>query len=111
MTIVLAFGWASHFCFGAPLARLEGQIVIGGMPHHCPEMQLELTPLRWAHQLRFAWTYCSSAHDKAFIENSGLIFRENALVLRAAKSASVQCVQDIPCRAQGIPREADRHRL
>src|ERR1700730_7366742 len=22
----VAFGWASHFCFGAPLARLEGQI-------------------------------------------------------------------------------------
>jgi cytochrome P450 len=22
----LAFGWASHFCFGAPLARMEGQI-------------------------------------------------------------------------------------
>jgi len=22
----LAFGWASHFCFGAPLARIEGQI-------------------------------------------------------------------------------------
>lgn len=22
----LAFGWASHFCFGAPLAPLEGQI-------------------------------------------------------------------------------------
>src|SRR5437764_3910699 len=22
----LAFGWAGHFCFGAPLARIEGQI-------------------------------------------------------------------------------------
>jgi cytochrome P450 len=22
----LAFGWAAHFCFGAPLARMEGQI-------------------------------------------------------------------------------------
>jgi cytochrome P450 len=22
----VAFGWAAHFCFGAPLARMEGQI-------------------------------------------------------------------------------------
>ena len=22
----LALGWAAHFCFGAPLARMEGQI-------------------------------------------------------------------------------------
>ena len=27
----LAFGWASHFCFGAPLARMEGQIAFNAL--------------------------------------------------------------------------------
>jgi hypothetical protein len=27
----LAFGWAAHFCFGAPLARMEGQIAFAAL--------------------------------------------------------------------------------
>ncbi len=27
----LAFGWAAHFCFGAPLARMEGQIAFDAL--------------------------------------------------------------------------------
>ncbi|HVW46010.1 MAG TPA: cytochrome P450 [Solirubrobacterales bacterium] len=27
----LAFGWAGHFCFGAPLARIEGQLAFGAL--------------------------------------------------------------------------------
>jgi pimeloyl-[acyl-carrier protein] synthase len=27
----VAFGWAAHFCFGAPLARLEGQIAFNSL--------------------------------------------------------------------------------
>ncbi len=38
----LAFGWAAHFCFGAPLARLEGQIAFATLLDRFPE--LSLTP-------------------------------------------------------------------
>ena len=36
----LAFGWASHFCFGAPLARLEAEISFTSLLHRLPELQL-----------------------------------------------------------------------
>jgi pimeloyl-[acyl-carrier protein] synthase len=29
----LAFGWGAHFCFGAPLARIEAQIAFGELLH------------------------------------------------------------------------------
>ena len=37
----LAFGWAAHFCFGAPLARLEGQIAFATLLRRLPELTLE----------------------------------------------------------------------
>jgi cytochrome P450 len=43
----LAFAWASHFCFGAPLARLEGQIVFESVLRRMPNLQLEPGPQRW----------------------------------------------------------------
>ncbi len=36
----LAFGWAAHFCFGAPLARIEGQIVFEELLARFPELSL-----------------------------------------------------------------------
>ena len=37
----LAFGFGPHFCLGAALARLEGQIAIGTVLDRFPELRLE----------------------------------------------------------------------
>ena len=47
----LAFGWASHFCFGAPLARIEGQIAFEALLRRFPDLQLRPGPLEWRPNL------------------------------------------------------------
>ena len=47
----LAFGWAAHFCFGAPLARIEGQIAFATILRRLPGLRLEPGPLVWRENL------------------------------------------------------------
>jgi pimeloyl-[acyl-carrier protein] synthase len=47
----LAFGWAAHFCFGAPLARIEGQIAFTTLLDRFPELQMTGDPLVWRENL------------------------------------------------------------
>ena len=48
----LAFGWAAHFCFGAALARLEGQIAFEAILRRLPGLTLDASiPLEWRHNL------------------------------------------------------------
>jgi cytochrome P450 len=37
----IAFGWGIHFCLGAPLARVEGQIAINTLLQRLPKLRLD----------------------------------------------------------------------
>jgi len=47
----LAFGWAAHFCFGAPLARMEGQIAFNTLLRRLPDVALAPQTLTWRENL------------------------------------------------------------
>ncbi len=45
----VGFGFGAHFCLGAALARIEGQIAINTILRRMPELRLETADLEW-HQ-------------------------------------------------------------
>jgi pimeloyl-[acyl-carrier protein] synthase len=47
----LAFGWAAHFCFGAALARIEGQAAFGTILRRLQNLELENCKLEWRQNL------------------------------------------------------------
>jgi pimeloyl-[acyl-carrier protein] synthase len=47
----LAFGWGAHFCFGAPLARVEGQLAFEAIATRLANLQLVPAPLQWRTNL------------------------------------------------------------
>jgi cytochrome P450 len=50
----LGFGHGRHFCLGAPLARLEGQLALTALAQRYDAMELAVNPadLRWRHSFQ-----------------------------------------------------------
>jgi cytochrome P450 len=48
----VAFGHGIHYCLGAPLARLEGEVAFGALFDRFPRLALAADPssLRWGRQ-------------------------------------------------------------
>jgi hypothetical protein len=47
----VAFAWGSHYCFGAPLARMEGQIAFETLLRRLPNIRLEPQEMAWRDNL------------------------------------------------------------
>ncbi len=47
----VAFAWASHFCFGAPLARIEGQSAFEAIVRRIYNIKLDGSTLKWRENL------------------------------------------------------------
>jgi pimeloyl-[acyl-carrier protein] synthase len=47
----LAFGWSAHFCFGAPLARMEGQIAFSTLLRRLKNLALASEDFVWRENL------------------------------------------------------------
>lgn len=60
----MAFGHGIHFCVGAPLARLEGQLAIGGLIERFPGMRLTGDPgeLTWRNSTLLRGLYHLPVH-------------------------------------------------
>ncbi|MGH7349418.1 MAG: cytochrome P450, partial [Candidatus Rokuibacteriota bacterium] len=43
----IAFGFGIHFCLGAPLARVEGQLALGALIRRIPKLRLASPDLEW----------------------------------------------------------------
>ncbi|MDQ3653882.1 MAG: cytochrome P450 [Chloroflexota bacterium] len=44
---IMSFGMGIHFCLGAPLARMEGEIAFATLARACPELSLVSETVRW----------------------------------------------------------------
>lgn len=89
----LAFGYAAHFCFGAPLARMEGQIAFEALLRAFPNIALEPQEFVWRTNLGLRGLQSL----KVKFGNSGAS-SSGAKELKATSTVTSQATIDDPSR-------------
>ncbi len=100
----LAFGWSSHFCFGAPLARMEGQIAFETMLRRLPNLEACARAADLAKQLGSARTDGSAGNFLLRIRCSLTRQRRPDFQRRAALCWSDISVAEPPGMRRSRPR-------
>ncbi len=80
----VAFGWGAHFCFGAPLARIEGQIAFEELLRWFPHWALEPGPLVWRTNLGLRGLTALPITFNAAHSGNGNASRSEGVAARAA---------------------------
>jgi aspartate racemase len=100
----LAFGYAAHFCFGAPLARAEGQMVFDAVLRRLNNLRLEPQSLTWRTNLGLRGL--NSLHV-AFGEESGIGNPEGGHRKGVSESSSTK-QKGLPSLLE-LPTDRPRH--
>ncbi len=67
----LAFGWAAHFCFGAPLARMEAQVAFNMLLHRLSRCALADTELEWRNNAGLRGLTALNISFDRFVSSAG----------------------------------------
>jgi amino acid adenylation domain-containing protein len=99
----LAFGWGGHFCFGAPLARIEGQIAFEELLR-LPNWSLAPGPLVWRTNLALRGLTALPVRFTGAPQENAVAKLESA-----ARTATFACpVNGLEARANPPPAKATR---
>ncbi len=94
----LAFGYAAHFCFGAPLARVEGQVFLEAFLERYPSLALSEQSLEWRSNLGLRGLKAL----KVKVAGAGKLESSNG----GGRAASATAAASPPAKASGCPFEA-----
>jgi len=100
----LAFGYAAHFCFGAPLARAEGQIAFERLLSRFHHLRLEPQTLTWRTNLGLRGLVALQIAFGSSKSNGGNAAED------LKKSASLPASDSVPVPAKSATDTEDRNR-
>ena len=105
----LAFGYAAHYCFGAPLARVEGQVVLEALLRRLSDITLVPQAIEWRSNLGLRGLKSLRVKfDGGFAKPINSINTVAAVQTQAAHAAPAAAAPATPAPQERCPFEAPK---